>query len=56
MSKELLKVIAGLECCDECKCGSCPYNDGRILGVKCIEDLMRDALRILREVSEDGLY
>lgn len=55
---ELLKVIAGLECCtaEGEGCTMCPYDDGWGIGIKCCEDLMHDALEILREVAEDGLY
>lgn len=57
MSAELLKVIAGLECCiDDHGCNICPYRDGFGVGVQCMNDLMNDALEILREVAEDGLY
>lgn len=59
MNDDLLKVIAGLECCgnaDGMVCGCCPYNDGRRFGVRCIRALMTDALEILREVESDGLY
>ena len=57
MKAELLKVIAGLECCacnevvQICD-ATCPYYDSE----RCIDDLMRDALEILREVESDGLY
>lgn len=59
MNKDLLKVIAGLECCgnaDGVVCGNCPYNDGRRFSVRCIRSLMADVLEILREVERDGLY
>lgn len=55
----LMKVIAGLECCIEDEIGNCricPYKDGFGVGVKCMDDVMRDALEILREVENDGLY
>lgn len=58
MNKELLKVIAGLECCgnaDGMTCSCCPYNDGRRFSVRCVRDLLTDALAILREVERDGL-
>lgn len=51
---ELLKVIAGLECCADIdrSCEDCPYD-----GVEyCEVALMRDALEILREVESDGVY
>lgn len=61
MNKDLLKVIAGLECCRDAngnlRCEMCPYDiedDGDI--VDCIGNIMTDALTILREVERDGLY
>ena len=59
MNKELLKVIAGLECCrnpKDVRCDDCPYDDGRITSSRCIGALMTDVLTILREVERDGLY
>lgn len=59
MSKDLLKVIAGLECCKDVKnanCDLCPYDDGRITSARCVSGLLSDALEILREVEQDGLY
>ena len=56
MNKDLMKVIAGLECCisgDEKQgCDICAYKG---FG-PCIDILMADALAILREVEQDGLY
>lgn len=56
MNDDLMKVIAGLECCTNRQafaCEMCPYNDG-----DCVDSLnvMLDALTILREVEQDGLY
>lgn len=56
---ELLKVIAGLECCrnvEDIGCDVCPYEDGKVLSGGCVGRLMGDALEILREVESDGLY
>ena len=57
MNKDLLKVIAGLECCSDPNgsCDLCPYDDGT-WSDRCILRLDRDALEILREVEQDGLY
>ncbi len=57
MTEDLLKVIAGLECCqaENLDCSVCPYDDGK-MGVDCMERMNADALRILREVEQDGLY
>ena len=53
--KDLLKVIAGLECClgDDEDCGLCPHKGEKM--ILCIDALMQDALEILREVEQDGL-
>ena len=60
MSAELMKVIAGLECCigdgENFECEICPYDDGTDQVYCIFNGLMRDALEILREVAEDGLY
>lgn len=57
MSDELLKVIAGLECCSPGVngCGMCPYRS-KVWTGECLEELLSDALKILREVESDGLY
>lgn len=55
MDKDLLKVIAGLECClsdNDDACSICPYRPEKL----CIDVLMKGALEILREVEQDGLY
>ena len=55
----LLKVIAGLECCRDAEnmgCDVCPYDDGQCDSGDCINSLMEDALVILREVEQHGLY
>ena len=59
MNKDLLKVIAGLECCrdaEDMDCDVCPYDDGLDDSGECMSGLMSDALRILREVERDGVY
>lgn len=60
MTEDLLKVIAGLECCRDTeitlRCEVCPYDYGRNTSGSCVGALMTDALRILREVEQDGLY
>ena len=54
--ENLLKVIAGIECCFRDECGICPYEDGEFGACRCMFVLLRDALEILREVEQDGLY
>ena len=55
MNAELMKVIAGLECCSDPNgsCAECSYDWNR-RGIVCMRELMRDALEILREVCADG--
>lgn len=56
MNEELMKVIAGLECCTggKIKCYTCPYDNGR-WDVHCMDKLMTEALHILKEVERDGI-
>lgn len=55
MNKDLLKVIAGLECCGNgMKCYMCPYAAEKLF--RCVDVMMKDALEILKEVESDGLY
>ena len=58
MNPELMKVIAGLECCvgEDSDCDYCSYKGKGGVALVCMLSLMRDALKILREVAEDGLY
>lgn len=58
MNEDLLKVIAGLECCTAMidSCSMCPYDNGEWDNISCLDKLDHDALRILREVEQDGLY
>ena len=58
MNKDLLKVIAGLECCKDegdNNCRMCPYFR-LMVDDDCVGRLLRDTLTILREVEQDGLY
>lgn len=54
MNRDLLKVIAGLNCCtgddSENNCKMCPYDKGE-LDAQCLTDMKLDALTLLKEMD-----